>query len=215
MDTGFSYNQQPRAKRGLPKFKVGKIKPQLFFKILVPVIILLVLSFSIKALFSNSGNGGSVLSSSNGNKNIEVKQSLEKTPLNREFKFPLSDAKGKKIGEFSYILESAEITDEIIVQGKRATAVKGRQFLIINLKLINTQNYGIEISTRDFVRLMTNGDTKQLFAPDIHNDPVEAQAISTKYSRIGFPINETDKNLVIQVGEINGPKETIQLNLKK
>jgi hypothetical protein len=73
---------------------------------------------------------------------------------------------------------------------------------------------GIEINSRDYVRLIVDGNTKEMLAPEIHNDPVEAQAISTKYTRVGFPINTSDKNLVLQVGEINGPKQTIKLEFK-
>jgi len=37
------------------------------------------------------------------------------------------------------------------------------------------------------------------------------QAISVKNTRLGFPISEDDKDLVIRVGEINGDKEMIKI----
>jgi hypothetical protein len=43
---------------------------------------------------------------------------------------------------------------------------------------------------------------------------VEVQAISTKFTRVGFPINENDSDLKLRVGEIEGEKETIPLELK-
>jgi hypothetical protein len=51
-------------------------------------------------------------------------------------------------------------------------------------------------------------------APEIHNDPVEVQALSTKYTRLAFPIDDTYKDLTLYVGEINGHKDAIKLNLK-
>lgn len=112
------------------------------------------------------------------------------------------------------VLTSAELQDEIVIKGQKANAVKGKEFLIINLKLTNNYSKTIQINTRDYIRLSVNKSDEKL-AADIHNDPVEVQAISTKYTRLGFPIDETDKNLTLYVGEINGKKESITLNLKK
>lgn len=130
--------------------------------------------------------------------------------LNKEFKFPIKDANNKEISKIKYEIEAASLQDEILVKGQRARAVKGRTFLILDLKITNTYSQGIQINSKDYVRLKTNG-SDELVAADIHNDPVEVQAISTKVTRIGFPINESDKNLEIQVGEINGKKETVKL----
>lgn len=188
----------------------SSLKTQTLLKLAVPAVIVLVLGYSLFMIF-NHGNGKVAGVAS---KNLEVKAPLEKITLNKNFDFPLKDSNGKEIGKFAYTLETAELTDEIILQGSRATAVKGREFLIINLKLVNSLDKGIEINSRDYVRLIVDGNTKEMLAPEIHNDPVEAQAISTKYTRVGFPINTSDKNLVLQVGEINGPKQTIKLEFK-
>ncbi len=131
--------------------------------------------------------------------------------LNKEFKFPLKDARGEDLSEIKYVIESAELQDSIIVKGQRARAVKGRTFLILNIKISNNFTQGIEINSRDYVRLLVN-DSKELIAADVHNDPVAVQAISTKYTRLGFPINDSDKNLMLKIGEIKGSKQTIQLN---
>lgn len=192
-------------------FNRSFLRPQNALKIIVPLVILLVLGFSIFSLFNNSGGNVAGVGDS---KNLEVKEPIEEITLNKKLNFPLKDNNGKEIGKFEYTLQTAELTDEIILQGSRATAVKGRQFLIVNLKLVNSLDQGIEINSRDYIRLIVDGNTKELLAPEIHNDPVEAQAISTKYTRVGFPINTTDKNLVLQVGQINGAKQTIKLNFK-
>lgn len=134
----------------------------------------------------------------------------DKITLNKEFKFPIKDANNKELSKIKYIVEAASLQDEILVKGQRARAVKGRTFLILDLKITNSYNQGIQINSKDYIRLKING-REELIAADIHNDPVEVQAISTKITRIGFPINETDKNMEIQVGEINGKKETVKL----
>lgn len=145
---------------------------------------------------------------------IKIAEALNTQKINKVFNFSLKDEKGKEISKFSYTVESAELRKEILVKGQKATAINGRMFLIINLKIVNTLKQGINVNARDYMRLTVNNNTKELLAPDIHNDPVEVQAISTKYTRVGFAINESDKNYILQIGEIDGGKESIKLNFK-
>ena len=133
--------------------------------------------------------------------------------INREFAFPIRNENNKEISTIRYEIESAELRNEIYIKGEQAKAIKGRTFLIINLKITNQEKKGLQIRTRDYIRLSSNMSTEWL-APDIHNDPVEVQAISTKYTRVGFIINESDKNLTLQIGEIDGNKQTISLYVK-
>lgn len=149
-----------------------------------------------------------------GVKKVAIKDAVSTEPLNREFKFPLKGEKGETIGEIKYLIENAEIRDEIIVKGKRASAVSGRTFLTFNLKITNETNQTISMNTKDYVRLFVNGNESEPLSPSIHNDPVVVDAISVKPTRIGFAINESDKQLKLKVGEIKGEKQTIDLTLK-
>jgi hypothetical protein len=129
----------------------------------------------------------------------------------REFSFPLKDSNGDDVSNIKYTIEKTELRDEIVVKGQKATAIEGRTFLIVTLKVKNEFDQAIEMSTRDYVRLSVNDNKDEWLAPDIHNDPVEIQAISTKYTRLGFPINDSDEKLVLRVGEIEGDKEEVEL----
>jgi hypothetical protein len=137
---------------------------------------------------------------------------LSTQQINKEFNFPLTDASGKQIDTIKYVIESIDKRNQILVKGQTATAIDGKIFLIINLKIVNDQKVGVQINSRDYVRLSVNGNTNEWLAPDIHNDPVEVQAISTKYTRVGFAIDSNAKNLILRVGEINGDKQNININ---
>lgn len=143
---------------------------------------------------------------------IEVAPAKAKIDLNKDFSFPLLNDKGDEISQLKYTIESAELQDEIVVKGQKATSIKGKTFLIVNLKVTNSYNKAITISTRDYVRLVINNNDQELLAPEIHNDPVEVLAISTKYTRVGFTISDTDKDLRLKVGEISKDKTDVPLS---
>lgn len=134
--------------------------------------------------------------------------------LNKKFEFPLRSADGKEVARIEYVVESANLQDAFIYQGKMAKAVKGRTFLLFNLKITNPYSKTIEINTKDYLRVRLNGKDEQ-FAPELHNDPIQIQANSTKPARIGLPINDTDKDIVLMIGELDGEKQTINLNLSR
>lgn len=144
----------------------------------------------------------------------EAPKAIATQNLNKEFKFPLKDDSGKDVAQISYFVQSANLQDAFIYQGKLAKAVRGRTFLIFDLKITNPYTKTIEINAKDYIRIKANNSSEQL-APEIHNDPVQIQANSTKYTRIGLPINDSDKNLVILIGELQGNKETVKLDLKR
>lgn len=142
---------------------------------------------------------------------IEVAPAKATIEVNKEFIFPLKNEKGSEVSKIKYTIESAELRNEIIVKGQRARSVKGRIFLILNLKIVNDYKQKIEIQTADYVRLSVNGNKEVWLAPDTHSDPVAIQAISTKYTKIGFSINESDKDLILRIGEINGEKQELPI----
>ena len=196
------FNLQSWLKKINPKFSLNKLL------ILIVLLVIIVSAIIIKSRNSNNNSGNVAVKGEKINSpSVKAKQIL-----NKEFIFTIKDGSGKS-NKIKYVIESAELQNEILLKGQRATSIAGRTFLILNIKVTNEQNYGIGINTKNFVRVKVNGKA-ELLAPDIHNDPVNIQAISTKYTRLGLPINDTDKDIVLQVGEIDGKKENIKLNLK-
>lgn len=192
--------------------KFLKKSPYIPFAIVLVVVLVII----VMAYRGASKDPSSALLSSQSNSattQVAIAKPLAQQTLNKEFQFPIKDSNGKEVSKIKYEVQTVELRNQIIIQGQTATAVSGRTFLILNLKITNSYDKSIQINARDYVRLSVNGSDEKL-APDIHNDPVDVQAISTKYTRLGFPINTTDKNLVLQVGEISGKKDSIDLNLK-
>jgi hypothetical protein len=171
------------------------------------IILIIVGIFIISAKLITKENSG------DGSTKIEAKSAISTQNINQEFSFPLKDQHGGEIGTIKYMIEKAELRDEIIVKGQRATAAPGRAFIILSIKITNDFKQAVQVNTRDYVRLSVNNDTKELLAPEIHNDPVEVQAISTKSTKVGFPINTTDHDIILWVGELNAEKERIAITL--
>lgn len=204
-DTTDASTSTTHSRRGKKKFK------NLFFILFLVVVILAILFFLYRTLSNVSGKSSSVLGTSDDRVNIEKPKATQ--TLNKSFSFPLRDSSGKQVSDIKMTFTTAELRDQIVVKGEKATAIEGKTFLILNLKLTNNYSQSVQINTRDYVRLTVNKSDDKL-AADIHNDPVDVQAISTKYTRLGFSINDTDKNLVLHIGEINGNKQDIPLHLQ-
>lgn len=149
-----------------------------------------------------------------GTSKVSVQGAKSTVDINQEFSFTIKDNAAKKITDLKFNLETAELRDEIIVKGSRANAIEGRTFLIVNIKITSAYTKALQINTQDYFRLTVNGKEDDLLAADIHNDPLVIQPTSTKFARIGFAINDTDKNISLLVGEIGGEKTKIDLNLQ-
>ena len=171
----------------------------------VPLIVIVIILIGVVKALGNVSK-----STSSDSTTYQLAKQKAVATLNRVFTFPL----GTTGGSFKFTLIDADLQKQIIVKGSRVTAIDGRIFLILNLKLANNQSQGLQVNTRDFIRLSVNGNTAEFFAPEIHNDPVDVHAISTQPARVGFPVNESDKNFVLRVGEINGKKQDVPLVFK-
>lgn len=175
-------------------------------KISLFVILVLFIFFAGSKFISSRSSKKQVLGTS-------TQAPQKQQSINKDFTFPVATGADGNPINMKFTVQDASINNQIVVQGQNATAVAGRTFLIVTLKIANSFNQSIQINTRDYVRLSVNKDENTWLAPDIHNDPVEVQAISTKFTRVGFAINTSDKNLVLQIGEIKGDKQKIPLNL--
>jgi hypothetical protein len=131
--------------------------------------------------------------------------------IDREFSFAAYTADKKLSDPIKYTITTAQLTNRVIIKGQGATAAADRMFLILNLKLVNDTNASKYINTRNYIRVSPAGSQDKL-APEIHNDTVEIQPLSTKLTRVGLPVNRSDKTFTIFVGEIDGDKQEINVS---
>lgn len=190
------------------KFKFNKN----IFKIIIPVVILIVVVSAVVNLVRSLPSAKSAPETASST--VAAPDAITTVSLDKKFSFPLKDEKGKEVGTFDYVIQSADLQKQIIVQGQRASAINNRIFLILNLKITNNLEQTIQLNTRDYIRLSVSSTPEEQLALDIHNDPVEVQAVSTKYTRVGIALDEEDARKLIQlkVGEIGGDKTNIDLN---
>lgn len=116
--------------------------------------------------------------------------------------------------ELTLLVENMELRNEIVIQGQKASSVDGRLFLVLNLKLVNPLESSVEVNTRDYLRISVGNGTEEWLAPDIHNDPVLVQAISTRPTRLAIPVDASVREFVLQTGEITGEKERQEIKLQ-
>ena len=191
----------------LPKFS-RNLDFKKVIRVGIPIVGVLVLAGVVWSVLSPRENSQAVQGTQ-----IAAPEAIDTQNIGREFAFSVKDERGREITKFKYVVESVETQKQIIVKGQRATAVEGRVFLVINVKVVNSYDKPLSINTRDYVRVVLNGNEKELIAPTTHNDPVEAQAISTTPTRLALPIDEESKSVELRVGEISGKKEAIKLDL--
>lgn len=103
---------------------------------------------------------------------------------------------------------NAELSKSILIKGQPATARDGKAFLIVNIDLENQYQERYYLPVNDLVRLV---ESDKLRAPDVHNNLVLIDPISTKSTRIGFLIDDGTKQFTLRIGELNGEKQNIDI----
>lgn len=191
-----------------PNFKFGKISKKTLVIGCAVFLVVVGLATLFKYSLDNSANSNVL-----GDQKVQIADAKASQNINKEYAFPIKNDKGDEISRIKYSIQNVEKRDQIVAKGQKADAVVGRTFLIVNLKIVNDYNQAVQINTRDYIRLTVSNNDSEKLAPDIHNDPVEVQAISTKFTRVGFFVNDSDKNLKLFIGEIKGDKSVINLNI--
>lgn len=184
-----------------------KHSPSLFVKILIAVFLIVLALTGIITL----------------NNMVRKNTANSQTPkaitasVNRSFDFPAVITINNRVqpsrDKVKLKVANVEKTNQVIVQDQVFTARNSKKFLIVNLELRNDTKGPLNIVPGDLIRLAITGNEDTKFAPDLHNNTVSIAAISTKIDRVGFVIPEDAKSFKLYIGEIDGTKEEIAINL--
>lgn len=135
----------------------------------------------------------------------------QKFPLDKIYNFPITDREGNELSDIEFKIVSYELTNQVVVNNfYRAIVTDDKEILIFNVEITNDQDKAVNILAGDYLRLKKNGEDK-LIAPDIDSDPVEVRPKSTKNTKLGFTLFKSDKNITVEIGELGGEKEIIDI----
>ena len=169
-------------------------------------MILVIVSFGIKIIRQRNFSNPQQEQTSQAE---EIK--LGEVNLDKNFTFTATDSKGKESSEVDFRITKAEKTKEVLIQGRPANAKGDKAFLVLHIEIDNSETQPLYIAPVDMLRLIGEGDKK--FAPDIHSKTVEIQPISTKITRVGFVIPQTQNEFKLLVGELEGDKSELEIKL--
>ena len=128
--------------------------------------------------------------------------------INKSFTFSaVNQAKQKQPVNFT--ITTVERKDEIKVQGEARRANKDVDFLLVRIEIENDKTERLAIAPADLIRL--EDERGKLFSPDYHNGNVILDPISVKKDVISFVVNKSSKSFSLQVGELEGEKEKVEV----
>ena len=118
--------------------------------------------------------------------------------------------KERTTGRFTLTITDAQFADSILIQGKRARPVKGKQFLVINMEITNPHKVPLYAFPVDLFRFIREDGQK--FAPSVHQGTVLVRPEATKKNNVAFVVLPSEEKFKIEVGGINESKETLEIN---
>ena len=127
-----------------------------------------------------------------------------KIVLNREYDFPLTSPNGQNVGTITLVV------DKYGIQNNTSNPVN-QKILTVEITMSNQTNKAFQLNTKDYLSLSVNSG--QWKAPSLHNDPVELRPRGTVSSALGFPLNQSDSNLRLQVNIPGGEKDILELSI--
>lgn len=172
------------------------------FKFLTIVLSVLLVCVAIFSLTKNKKT-----SSQKNSLNLSEKAvPISETKVNKSFDFLIK--KGAK-DKFSINIEKASLVKLVTSKGKPMVPKQGEIFLLLYLKLENNLTVGLNINSQNYFRLIDKEGKR--YAPDFYNTSLQVLPISVKSDNLGFVIKEGEKNIQIQVGEVDGEKKTVEI----
>lgn len=173
-----------------------------FASIFLSIFLVIVLGLFFKKNQKPVSNKSSASSSALAEK---AKPILE-AKVEKSFDFPISKTTKDK---FTIKVDKVDVVKLVTTKGKAVLAKDGEAFLLIYLQIENNLTSGLTVNSQNYFRLVDENEKR--FAPDFYNTSVQVAAISTKKDNVGFVVKDGQKDFKLQVGEIDGEKQVIDI----
>lgn len=139
---------------------------------------------------------------------------LDEIQVERTLTFPGLDPQNTQQpkGTIEMSIPRARKLSQVQVKGEPIDAPENKVFLALDLELSNSGQEALGFFSRDYFRLLKNGKP---YAPQFYNRGVGIAPVSVKNDRIAFLVEKDEKIFQIQVGELNGEKEILELRFQR
>lgn len=133
-----------------------------------------------------------------------------KTSINQSFEVTARDKDGRSLNRsFPVNVTSAEKVSSVLIQGKRYKAREGKQFLLLNYEMDNSDKVVYYSNPTDLFRYLRSDGKK--FAPTVHQGIVQVRPDSTKNSNVGFVIDANANNFTVELGDLDGQRQAVEI----
>ncbi|KKP85282.1 MAG: hypothetical protein UR87_C0056G0007 [candidate division CPR3 bacterium GW2011_GWE2_35_7] len=168
------------------------------------IILLLGVSFTTYSLITKAP----FISASSQSSKISRKIDIYKT-----YTYNLKTKEGNDAGQLVLNVTNAEKTDIVMVKGEAIKAPTGKIFLAINIEWDNKSSQSLNVDTINYFRYLSPED--KLYAPAFYNENVSVSPISVRNDKLAFVVLENQKDIKIQIGELRGTKEIVELKFNE
>lgn len=139
---------------------------------------------------------------------------LDEIQINKLYSLPGLNPQNTKQqkGTIQTTITRARKLTQVSVKGEPVDAPEERVFLALDLELINESSETLGFFSRDYFRLILNGKP---YAPQFYNRGVAVVPVAVKNDRVAFLVDKNVKVFDVQVGELQGESEILELKFKK
>lgn len=143
----------------------------------------------------------------------QINKINRKIDINKSYSYNLITKEGGDAGSLVLHVVSAEKTDVVMVKGEEIKAPADKIFLAINIEWDNKSAQSLSVDTVNYFRYLNAED--KLYAPAFYNEKVSVSPISIRNDKLAFVISANQKDIKIQIGELKGNKEIVELKFSE
>lgn len=178
------------------KFSLAKLKPNRRLS-RIGIILLVAVVLAALGIFLATRTGGSPLGTS-------------QKKIDQTYSVLARDKNGNSLNRYInlHVTDVGKV-NTVLVQGQKLRARDGKEFLLVNFETDNATKTVFYLNPTDLVRYLKSDGKK--FAPTVYQGILEVRPESSKNSNIGFVIEPKDETFVLEIGDLESQKQTLEI----